>query len=221
MSGKIILPNKKPNYDKLITYGFQKQDNVYTFNTTIMNGDFQLIVLIMKEEISYRVIDTATNDDYAPVYLSDVSGQFIGQVRAECERVLNDVMDICFEPNVFKSPISQAVIQYILHKYNVNAEFLWEKLPNHAAFREKGSQKWFALISTVKKRTIGIDEIGMVEILNLKETPENIAKLVNGTTYLSGYHMNKKHWYTIKLDNSVAIDEIYHHIDISYGFLKK
>ncbi len=36
----------------------------------------------------------------------------------------------------------------------------------------------------------------------------------------AGYHMNKKHWITIKLDGSVNINEIYELIDNSYNLSK-
>ncbi len=52
------------------------------------------------------------------------------------------------------------------------------------------------------KRKIGIDGDGTAEIIDFKEASEKIAALVDGKAYLPGYHMNKKHWYTILLDKS-------------------
>lgn len=49
---------------------------------------------------------------------------------------------------------------------------------------------------------------------------EKIGKIVDNERYFAGYHMNKKHWITIKLDGSVNINEIYELIDNSYNLSK-
>ena len=49
---------------------------------------------------------------------------------------------------------------------------------------------------------------GEIEVIDLKAEPERIKTIVDGTKYLPGFHMNKKHWFTIKLDKTVPISEI-------------
>ena len=64
------------------------------------------------------------------------------------------------------------------------------------------------------------DDLGKAkQLLTLKESPENIEQLIDNKKYFAGYHMNKKTWYTIHLDGSVAIEEIYERIDRSYNIL--
>ena len=49
-----------------------------------------------------------------------------------------------------------------------------------------------------------------------------INDLVDGEKFFKGYHMNKKHWLTIRLDGSVSATEICNLVDISYELsLKK
>ena len=52
-------------------------------------------------------------------------------------------------------------------------------------------------------------------------THEDIEKRVDGIKILPCYHMNKKHWITICLDDSVSMDEICKRIDESYLLAKK
>ncbi|MBR3153114.1 MAG: MmcQ/YjbR family DNA-binding protein, partial [Clostridia bacterium] len=40
--------------------------------------------------------------------------------------------------------------------------------------------------------------------------------IIDNKKIFPGYHMNKKSWITIKLDNSVETEEIIHLIDNSY-----
>mgnify|MGYP003622280154 CR=1 FL=1 len=62
----------------------------------------------------------------------------------------------------------------------------------------------------------GLKEEGIVEIIDLRIKPENLAELIDNQMYFPGYHMNKKHWFTICLDGSVPLEEIFRHIDSSY-----
>lgn len=43
-----------------------------------------------------------------------------------------------------------------------------------------------------------------------------MSATVDYKKYFPGWHMNKRNWYTIILDGSVSIEEIYCRIDKSY-----
>jgi predicted DNA-binding protein (MmcQ/YjbR family) len=45
--------------------------------------------------------------------------------------------------------------------------------------------------------------------------------LLKSPGYLPGYHMNKKHWFSVILDGSVSNDELFSRIDESYTLAKK
>ncbi len=217
-----IFFNKKPNFEKLLEYGFTNTDGAYIFSADVMSGAFCFNIYVSASGITgYEIIDRATDEEYTLAYNENAVGTFIGAVRAECESIVNDIIAKCYEPNIFKTEYAKLVIRYIKEKYGAEAEYLWEKFPNNAIFREEKTGKWYAALLTVEKRKLGIDDDGTVEIIDLKDTPDNITSLVDGKTYLAGYHMNKKHWYTVCLDESVPIEEIYERIDISFGTLKK
>ena len=95
-------------------------------------------------------------------------------------------------------------------------EYLFEKFPDNAVFRNKNNQKWYAAILTVQRGKVGLEGDGKCEVIDLKGPLEKLAALIDNKNFLPGYHMNKKHWYTIRLDGSVNLDEIFKHIDSSY-----
>ena len=76
--------------------------------------------------------------------------------------------------------------------------------------------KWYALLLTVKKQSLGLAGEQTIEIIDLRMKPEDIGSLVDGCKIFSGYHMNKRHWITICLDGSVPLEEIYQRIEQSY-----
>lgn len=45
-------------------------------------------------------------------------------------------------------------------KYKDEPEYLWDKTPNNAVFREKSTEKWYAALLEVEKSKIGINEEG-------------------------------------------------------------
>ena len=214
--------NKKPNFKKLTEYGFTESKGQYTFSADIMSGMFRLNIYVTNSGATkLEVIDKQTNEEYTLVGNRDAVGSFISEVRAACDDILDEIVSKCYEPDIFKSKYTKLVIQYIWEKYGAKAEYLWDKFPNNAVFRNAKTQKWYAVLLTVEKRKIGIDQNGTIEIIGLKEKPEKVEALVDGVTYLAGYHMNKKHWYTICLDGSVPIEEIYERIDNSFDILTK
>lgn len=108
------------------------------------------------------------------------------------------------------------VENYIHHHYDAQQEYPWAKYPRHTTFKHPSNHKWFALIMDVPYRKLHLDRDGNVEIINVKTVPEMVAGLVAQTGILPAYHMNKEHWITILLDGSVAAEQIYGLIDVSY-----
>ena len=57
---------------------------------------------------------------------------------------------------------------------------------------------------------------GRVDIVDVKAKPEDIDRLVMRDGCYRGYHMNKRHWLTVVLDDTVPLEEITALLDISY-----
>lgn len=212
-----FFKHRKMNQGKLLDYGFLRKDNNYTYSTAIVDDQFTMLVTVQKDgTVTAQVIDVASAEEYVLHRTPDASGAFVGRVRAEYEAVLEQIAQTCFEPDVFKSEDARSVITYIREKYEAAPEFLWQKFPDNAIFRRKDTNKWYAALLTISKRKLGLDADEPVEILDLRIQPEALATLIDNETYFPGYHMNKKHWFTICMDGSVPMEEIYVRIDQSY-----
>ena len=95
-------------------------------------------------------------------------------------------------------------------------EFLWQKFPDNAVWRRKDTAKWYGAILTVGRHKLDLDSKEIVEIIDLRIEPDQMDALLQNDGYYPGWHMNKKHWYTIILDESVATEEIFRRIDESF-----
>lgn len=104
----------------------------------------------------------------------------------------------------------------IKEEYAGNLEFLWEK-SNNAIIRHHDTKKWYLILLTIPREKLGLKSNDLVEIIDLKMPPKEIVKLVDNKKIFPGYHMNKKHWITICLDNTIKDEELFKYIDISYN----
>ncbi|MGR3741180.1 MmcQ/YjbR family DNA-binding protein [Companilactobacillus sp. DQM5] len=210
---------KKVNFDKLLKYGFKKTDEKYIYKINIFDNQFELTININdKGDIKTRMIDNTTQEEYVLHLDESIQGEFVGQVRSDYEKVIEDIEDKCFDKEVFQSNQTKQIIDYITKKYNDEIEFLWEKFPNNAIFRRKDTKKWYAGILTVKPEKIGLKGTQPLEVIDLHV--ENI-EVIDNQKIFPGYHMNKKHWISIVLDERSDNQEIIKFITKSYELANK
>jgi len=166
--------------------------------------------------INTKVIDSASNE-YVLHRITDACGPFVSAVRTDYENILHKIAEKCFEPDIFKSQYAQKIIQHVQNTYHDELNFLWQRFPNNAVFKRKDTNKWYAALLTISKRKLGLNSDELIDILDLRIKPEELQTVVDGKKYFPGYHMNKKHWYTIGLDGSVPLEEILQRLDTSYN----
>ena len=213
-----LFKNRKVSVDRLGPFGFILSENGYRYSTTLLNKQFEMSVFIAENgKISTEVIENGSKEAYVLHLIPGAAGAFVGQMRQEYEAVLSKIDAACFESDVFKSEYARRVIEYVREKYQDELQFLWARFPDNAIFRRKDNAKWYAALLVLQKKKLGLDEEGAVEIIDLRGKPEDMGTLLDGKKYFPGYHMNKKHWYTICLDGSVPKEEIFCRIDESFA----
>lgn len=108
---------------------------------------------------------------------------------------------------------------YIKKKYGVDPEHPWMRYPDNMTFKEKTSDKWFALVMPVAKRKLGLADDGEIYVVNVKSDPEFIGMISRTAGYMPGYHMNKQHWLTVFLDGTVPVEQIFDRVDESFNLV--
>lgn len=216
-----LFKNKSFDKEKLLSFGFKQRGEQYVYARELSEPFFEARIVVCKGEISTDVFDTETGDVYVPVKIPEATGSFVGKIREELEGILSEISEACCSPDVFKSPSTQKIIRYVQEKYQGKLEFLWPQFPQNAIFRRQDNAKWYAAILSIAGSKLGLPSEEEVEIIDLRGKTADIAQLVDGKKYFRGWHMNKKHWFTICLDGSVPIEEICHRVDESYLLAKK
>lgn len=207
------------NYNKLLKYGFIKEKEEYIYTKNIINNKYKINIIIKDNKVSTKIYDLIFNDEYLN-FLVDSNLSINNQIKEEYLNILNDIKLKCTESKLFIFNESNEISNYIKRKYKINPEFLWKD--NNGVFRNKINKKWFAIIQNISKNKLDSnypDED--IEIINLKLDEQMIDNLLNEKGFYKAYHMNKKYWITIILDNSIDKEIIYSLIDLSFNNINK
>lgn len=212
---EIEVKGGNADINKLLSYGFVKKDDGYAYSCFLANGLLKMNVILSNKKLFAELIDEES-EEYTLHLIKGTSGSFVGLIKYEYESKIDDIFKNCFDTEIFKSMQTKEIIKYVENKYSGALEFLWEKFPDNAIARRNDNKKWYLALLTVSKRKLGINSDEKIEIIDLRMKTEEIEKIVDNKKYFLGYHMNKKHWITIPLDNSVPTAELLSRIDESY-----
>lgn len=119
-----------------------------------------------------------------------------------------------------KNKLKEKIETHILKTYADNTEHIFKKYPEISVVRHKENRKWYCLFTSIDTKVLSEELSGKADILNLK-----VEKLLSGSLrkqkgIYPAYHMNKEHWISVILDESVPFKDIIELIDISYNLTK-
>ncbi len=211
-----IFKLAKVNIDKLLKYGFKKQNSDYTFNTKLTD-EFDVIITINRNsKVMGKIIDNEFNEEYLNYRFKEQNGEFVNKIRNKYKDLLIDILNNCFDIKEYMLDQSNRINNYIKNKYNSICEHLWESAPNYGVYRNNSNNKWFGIIMNINQSKLDKNVNKETEILNVK-LDDKIKDYIDKKGIYPSYHMNKKYWISIILDDTLSDNEIYELIDISYG----
>lgn len=203
------------DFQKLIAYGFKKQGEYYVYHTIMMNT-FQVDIYVDEQgELSGKIYDMESGEEYVNHRIKQQSGEFVSKVREAYFEILYDIVRACYDKQPFIGKQANEIAAYLKETYGTTPEFLWKKYPGHGVFRNDHNQKWYGIIMNIPASKI-MDKEGDIEILDVMIEPEQLDEILNETGYYPAYHMNKKKWITIVLNESVCDEELKQRLNQSY-----
>ena len=225
-----FFKRSRPDFRKLRAFGFREDNGTYTYSEDLPDGQFRAEFSVTENVvIKGRVIDLETGDDYLPLRLENQIGGFIGHVREMYLEFLGRIDRACFVPVHFIFDQSNRIEARIDTEYGVRTEFPWDKYPGNGTFKCNENGKWFAALLTVefgKLTDIGSsaclhDADETVEVINLKADPDEIPQLTKTPGICPAYHMNKTHWISVLLDDTLTDDQVFALIRKSYNLVSE
>lgn len=201
-----IFATKRPDFSKLVSFGFQKTEGGLVFKRDFMDGEFTAVICVSHDgTVDSRVMDNMNGEEYAALHASGIVGGYVGDVRLEYDAILQEIAKNCFEDVLFSSDQANRLTEQIAEIYGVSPDFPWEDeiYKPYGVFRHQDSGKWFALIMNIKRKSLvpTADEKDMVDVVNLKKSKDFAEPYPNGV--FPSYHMNKKLWISVLLDDTM------------------
>ncbi len=219
-----FFQKKQAVFSKLLSYGFAKTSSGYAYSRSFMQGTFRAELFVSCEgEISGRVTDNETGDEYEAFRLNSRHGAFSGRVLEEYLEILADIAGRCFMDKPFASLQANELARRILEKYQEAPDRPFAKNPEIGVFRFPKNRKWYGIIMTVAASRIlkdkTADKDSKIEIINVKIDPAQKDKLLKIPGIYPAYHMNKTSWITIALNNTVPDELIMELAETSRSFV--
>ncbi len=188
---------------------FTKKGKIYYYREQL-NDNFFCEIIINNDNLETKVYDTNTLEEYIPFNLKSYQGSLSSELHELVDGIINKLK--------IQSDIVNDLIKYIKDKYNIDPVYPFPK--DDTSFTMNKNKKWFLLYMNVPSKSLNIDSNGNINIINIKLDEEEILDLVDNKIFYKAYHMNKKYWITINLDNITSIDDIAKYIDESYNNIK-
>ena len=217
-----VFKKYSPDYKKILKYGFKKIQSKYVIEKFFKNNLFKASIIVQNDgSVSWKVLDIENNDEYLPLKIENNEGAYVGEVKAEYIAILEDIRRKCFSKNYFASSQSNRITNLIIEKYGNEPEFLWEKYDGTGIFRNPASNKWYGIIMDVDRSRLQPDKKGAVDVLNVKLLPEEVLQIIKEPNIYPAYHMNKKHWISMIMDDSLSDDKVMELIEKSHRLTEK
>ena len=214
-----IFKSYQFNQEKARAYGFVESGGVWTNSFTILQSDFVMTISITTDNVSFQVFDQETGDLYPQVHMQSMTGSFVASIREACLEILYQIRKACFEVQDFICPQTKRIMVQVQEKYGNQLEYLWEKSPDTAVLRHEGNQKWYAVLMKISWDKLEKGREGLVEAVNLKH--DQVADLLLKKGIYPAFHMNKRYWISVPLDDTLSDEEVLELMEKSWNLITK
>ena len=204
--------------EQLTKFGFLRDSVGLYLNKDILNNEFRVEIRVVEETFVIEVYDNNFKEIYPLFSVDSAVGEIVTNVRDEVEIILKEILELSDNTEA----IYNEIIKYIKKKYSSTMVKPFRSNPNIKAF-VTDKNKWYALILDVEYNKLNKDSSieSKVKIINLKHNTDHIPKIINERNIFPSYHMSKKHWISVVMDNNMDLNYLMQLIDISYNLVNK
>ena len=223
-----VFGRRRPVRQKLTDYGFKmdSQTNCLVYRAPFMDNALTAVISVHftpegDSSVICRALDADTGDEYTLINIASSTGAYVGAAREEYRAILTEIADNCFYEVPFCSDQANRITGMIENTYGVSPENPFSKVDHAGVFRDPYSGKWFGLIMQVERgKLLGESDTALTEIINVKIDPDELSDLLKEPGIYTCYHMNKKKWVSIGLDDSLDDGRIFELIRKSYELVR-
>lgn len=202
---------KRLNPESLEAFGFRITDKGWELRKPLIDQELEARLLIDKEgNLRGQVVDVDLNEPYDTFRSTQARGTYVGQVRQAYGALLSQVAESCYEDQLFSSPQANRLTNFLTQEYSDQVDHPFEKHPDYLSYRIAG--KWYALLFPLKGEKLGLDEEKadlIYDVVNLKVNPTQMDKHLKMDGVFPSYHMSKKTWVSLVLDETLPDQTVF------------
>ena len=201
-----VFRRKMPVVSRLSDYGFVRNNGIYHYSEVFHEGQFRCDVTVDAKGMTVsHIIDTDLDEEFRQVNMESFTGEYIATVRGEYQQILERIAAACYQDVPFILPQANRISMLIEGRFGETRDYPFSKLPAAAVFRCRENRKWYGLVMAMDCSLIDKDKKLTGEVLNVKT--EDAVRLTSIAGIYPGYHMNRKNWISIILDDTLP-DEL-------------
>ena len=206
--------------DRMLPYGFLKTDSGYFYETSFMDGDFSVRLTVSPSgAVSGIVWDTMNDEPFNLLYSDLPKGAYVSTVRENYRVLLSEIAESCCEDLPFGSDQANRIAYAVRDRFGVLPDYPFDEEPYRTTgvFRHPDSRKWFGLVMEIpRKKLFHNRDEEPVSVLNVKAEPERIQKITEQNGFFQAYHMSKRNWISILLDDTLEDETVLAALTDSY-----
>ncbi|MBQ1302943.1 MAG: MmcQ/YjbR family DNA-binding protein [Firmicutes bacterium] len=222
---------KIPDPEKLKAYGFrQGADGSLKYEKLLREETFRAELTVDPAgTVRGQLIDLEFGDEFYQIHSDNQRGAFVAEICEEYGELLEEIAEAGFIPQPFILPQSNRIARRVLAEFGEKPVFPFKKIEGAGVFENPDNGKWYGLIMEVDRNKLKKPETlsggkargssqnpesaedvpkHMTEAMNVKVQPETVPELTKREGIYECYHMNKKHWVTVVLEDGVPDEDI-------------
>lgn len=214
-----IFAKRQCKFNELVAYGFSQNGDNYSLEVPLKSANFLAKIRVSSVgEVSGKVDDLDTGDEYLLLRVDSDNGSFSATVKAEYRAILRGIADKCFV-----KAQADRIQDEIKNRYGDEPDFPFKKFPDYAVFRNPKNRKWYGLLMTLPlgKLTGNEGDQQEVTVLNVKQTEDQPPDLLKKAGFFPAYHMNKQNWLSVLLNGDLPDDQVLALLDESRSFTER
>jgi len=222
---------KIPDLEKLKAYGFrQEADGSLKYEKLLREETFRAELAVDPAgAVRGQLIDLEFGDEFYQIHSDNQRGAFVAEICEEYGELLEEIAEAGFIPQPFILAQSNRIARRVLAEFGEKPVFPFKKIEGAGVFENPDNGKWYGLIMEVDRNKLKKPETlsggkargssqntgstedmpkHMTEAMNVKVRPETVPELTKREGIYECYHMNKKHWVTVVLEDEVPDEDI-------------
>ena len=198
-----IFAKYRPVAEKLPAAGFVREGDTWMVRGELLFGRFTAELRLEDGGTPRVQVFDLDGVEYTLIHVESADGEYVKRVRGACRAFLLDLRDRCFAEKRFCGVQTERLADALSRRYGDSPDDPWSgRYPGIGVFRRDGGRKWYAIVMNLDGAKVGRPGT-RCDVMAIRAGAARVGKLLTIHGFLPAYHMNRKNWVSVVLDDTV------------------